>query len=164
MSTTPDGPGGPDAPDLPPMAPHITVSFAEPSPEPDWSDRDAVIETFVEGARLFSGSIPVDEARTREFAGRMFDRTTDIAASQTNHWIIEGSDSVRSRLSDLNAPTLVLHGTDDPLFPIGHAEALTREIPGARLLPLPGVGHEIPPPQTWDAFVEAILDHTSGRR
>jgi pimeloyl-ACP methyl ester carboxylesterase len=61
----------------------------------------------------------------------------------------------------ITAPTLVMHGTDDPLFPIGHGEALAREIPGATLVPLPKVGHEFPPEPVWDLVIDAILRHTA---
>jgi pimeloyl-ACP methyl ester carboxylesterase len=57
----------------------------------------------------------------------------------------------------------VLHGTADPLFPYGHGEALAKEIPGARLVPLPGMGHQMPPPQVWDVLVTEVLEHTSDR-
>ncbi len=66
------------------------------------------------------------------------------------------------RVSAITAPTLVLHGTEDPLFPIGHGEALAAEIPGARLVPLPGVGHQMPPPAVWDVVVPEILAHSAG--
>jgi 3-oxoadipate enol-lactonase len=46
-----------------------------------------------------------------------------------------------ARLRDVAAPTLVIHGTDDPLVPYPNGELLAREIPGARLLTLPGCGH-----------------------
>ena len=65
-------------------------------------------------------------------------------------------------VSAITAPTLVLHGTEDPLFPIGHGEALAAEIPGARLVALPGVGHQMPPPAVWDVVVPEILAHTAG--
>jgi pimeloyl-ACP methyl ester carboxylesterase len=92
----------------------------------------------------------------------MYDRTTDVSASQTNHWILDGGDeSVRERLGGITVPTLVIHGTDDPLFPIAHAEALAREIPGATLLPIAEVGHEYPPAPTWDTVIDALLRHTA---
>ena len=91
----------------------------------------------------------------------MVDRTTNIASTMTNHFRIEEGEPVRAQLGEIRAPTLVLHGTADPLFPYGHGEALAAEIPGARLLPLEGVGHELPPPATWDVVVGAILEHTS---
>jgi pimeloyl-ACP methyl ester carboxylesterase len=99
-------------------------------------------------ARPFSGSIPVDEERVRAIAGRAFDRTRDMAASQTNHWILEDPDSepIRPRLGRITAPTLVIHGTEDPLFPLPHGEALAREIPTATLLPIDGMGTKCPAP------------------
>jgi pimeloyl-ACP methyl ester carboxylesterase len=57
----------------------------------------------------------------------------------------------------------VLHGTDDPLFPLPHGEALAAEIPGASFLPLPGMGHQVPPASTWDVVVPAIARHTGLR-
>jgi pimeloyl-ACP methyl ester carboxylesterase len=162
MSTSPAGPGGPDKPDLPPPAPRIAASFAEPPPNPDWTDRTATIDHMVAGLKPFAGGYGVDEPRVRAIVTRMYDRTTDISASQTNHWILDGGDrSVREQLGGVTAPTLVIHGTDDPLLPIAHAEALTREIPGATLLPLAGVGHEYPPAPTWDTVIDALLRHTT---
>jgi pimeloyl-ACP methyl ester carboxylesterase len=62
----------------------------------------------------------------------VYDRTNNIASSLTNHWMIDGGQPLRPRLGEITAPTLVLHGTEDPLFPYGHAQALADEIPGAR--------------------------------
>jgi pimeloyl-ACP methyl ester carboxylesterase len=59
-------------------------------------------------------------------------------------------------LSAIGVPTLVIHGTADPLFPIEHGEALAREIPGARLLPLEGAGHGIVR-DDWETIAGAIL-------
>jgi pimeloyl-ACP methyl ester carboxylesterase len=154
-------PGGPD---LPPMSDELASHFAQPAPEPDWSDRAAVIDYIVEGERPFAGSHQVDEESVRALAGRIVDRTVNIASSMTNHWILEGGgEPMRPRLGEITATTLVLHGTEDPLFPYSHAEALAAEIPGARLVPLEGMGHEMPPRPVWDQVVAAILDHTTER-
>lgn len=164
MSYTPGGPGGPDHPELPPSADHIQAMFADPAPPPDWLDRAAVIDSMVEELRAFNGTHPFDEPRMRRIVERIYDRTTNIAASQTNHWILEGdSEPIRPRLGEISAPTLVMHGTADPLFPIAHGEALAREIPGARFIPLDGVGHEFAPPVAWDVVVPEILRHTRER-
>jgi len=56
----------------------------------------------------------------------------------------------------------VIHGTADPLFPYGHAEALACGIPRAQLLPLEGVGHQLPPRPWWTSVITAMLRHTSG--
>ncbi|MFI6323614.1 alpha/beta fold hydrolase [Nonomuraea sp. NPDC050556] len=153
ISTSPGGPG------LPPMSDELKKRFHEPSPGPDWTDREAVIAYFLDGERTFAGTIPVDEARVRAIAGKVFDRSPDPAAA-SNHWVIEGGDAIRPRLGEITAPTLVLHGTADQLFPYGHAEALAREIPGATLIPLPGVGHQMPPFPVWDTVIKAITEHT----
>jgi pimeloyl-ACP methyl ester carboxylesterase len=137
--------------------------FADPQPEPDWTDRAAAIDHIVASLAAFAGSLGVDDAQARATVTRMVDRTTDLAASQTNHWILEGGGPDRTRLAGIRIPTLVMHGTDDPIFPIAHGEALAAEIPGATLITLDGVGHEFPPAPTWDTVVPAILEHTAPR-
>jgi pimeloyl-ACP methyl ester carboxylesterase len=161
ISTSPIGPRGPGKPDLPPMSPRLASHFAEPAPEPDWSDREAVIDYIVDGLRPYTGSVPFDEERQRALIERVIDRTLNIASSMKNHWIIDSGEPVRGRLDELNVPTLVIHGTEDPLFPYGHGEALAAEIPGARLLPLEGGGHELPARRFWDRVVVAILEQTA---
>jgi pimeloyl-ACP methyl ester carboxylesterase len=155
ISTSP----GPGSPDLPGMSEELRAATA--APEPDWSDRAAVIDYIVENQRPYvARSRPFDEAAVRALAGRVVDRTTNIASSMTNHWVIDGGDAWRERLGAIRAPTLVAHGTEDPLFPTEHARALAREIPGAELLLPERTGHELPR-TAWDVLVPAILRHTS---
>jgi pimeloyl-ACP methyl ester carboxylesterase len=78
----------------------------------------------------------------------------------TNHHLVEGGARWRERLPELDLPTLVIHGTDDPILPYPHGRALANEIPGARLLALEATGHELPR-RTWDAAVPAILEVSS---
>lgn len=69
--------------------------------------------------------------------------------------------SVSRRPSRLAAlPTLVLHGTADPLFPSAHGKALVEAIPGARLIELEDVGHQLQPPHTWERLVDRLIEHT----
>jgi pimeloyl-ACP methyl ester carboxylesterase len=157
MSTSP----GPDS-DLPPMSERLRAAWADAPPEPDWTDREAVIDYVIADERPYAGSIPRDEADLRALVGRIVDRSIDMRSSTRNHALIDsGVDPVRPRLGEISVPTLVIHGTEDPLFPYGHGVALAKEIPGARLLPLEGVGHEVPPRQTWDVVVTALVAHTS---
>jgi pimeloyl-ACP methyl ester carboxylesterase len=149
--------------DLPPCTEAVAASFAQPPADPDWTDREAVVEHIVSGERVFAGTLPVDEERLAAVVRRHFDRTDDMEASWKNHWIAESGPPMRAGIATITAPTLVLHGTADPLFPYGHGEALAAEIPGARLVPLEGVGHEMPPRAVWDQVVAAILDHTAER-
>jgi pimeloyl-ACP methyl ester carboxylesterase len=158
ISTSPIGPVDQD---LPPISDELKATFAEPAPEPDWSDRAAVVDYMVDGLRSYAGSFPLDEPRLRTLAATIVDRTSNIESSLTNHSLIESGEPAPGPLGEIRAPALVLHGTEDPLFPYGHAEALARAIPGARLLPLEGVGHEMPPREVWDEVVAAILEHTA---
>ena len=159
ISTSPAGPVGTD---LPPMSEGLRDHFSRTAAAPVWTDRAAVIDHMVEEQRPFTGPVGFDEDRLRELAGRIFDRTTDMEAASTNHWVIGDGDPAPLVLSRVTAPALVVHGDADPLFPYGHAEALAEELPDARLLPLAGVGHQMPPESTWDTLVPAVLLHTSG--
>jgi pimeloyl-ACP methyl ester carboxylesterase len=159
ISTTPTA--GPSDPDLPEMSEELQAFFAEEASEPDWSDREAIIDYIVEGERPFAGSRPFDEAAIREIAARVFDRTTNFASSIINHAGIDAGERWRERLGEVSAPALVIHGTEDPMFPYGNAIALAKEIPDASLFPLERVGHETPPRALWDVVVPAILRHTS---
>jgi pimeloyl-ACP methyl ester carboxylesterase len=146
---------------LPGPAPQISATFTNPDPEPDWADRDAVIAYRVDAERPYVGSLGFDEPRVRRLATQEVDRTRNMAASMTNHFILDEEPQTDARLDQITAPTLVLHGTTDPMFPIEHGEALAAEIAGARLLPLPGVGHQQPPPEVWGLVIAAIAEHTA---
>jgi pimeloyl-ACP methyl ester carboxylesterase len=143
------------------MSKELQAFFADEASEPDWSDRVAVIDSIVEGERRFAGSRPFDEETIREIAARTFDRTTNLASSIANHASIDSGDRWRERLGEVSVPTLVIHGTEDPMYPYGNAVALAKEIPGAQLLALERVGHEVPPRDLWDVVVPAILRHTA---
>lgn len=163
ISTTPDGPLGPDHPELPPMSAELTAAFAQGGGNgPDWTDREAVIAYYTAGERMLAGTIPVDEDGLRRVVGRVWDRSPALASGQ-NHWQVSGGEPVGD-LGSITAPTLVLHGTEDPLFPYGHGEALAREIPGARLVPLEGMGHQMPPRAVWDTAIAEILAVSDGAR
>ncbi|WP_104181557.1 alpha/beta fold hydrolase [Arthrobacter sp. B0490] len=149
---------------LPPPDPRVRAAFSDPLPEPDWTDRDAVVAYRVEVERPYAGSLGFDEARCRRLAAEEVDRTRDMAASMTNHFLLDEEPPTSARLGQITAPTLVLHGTTDPMFPLGHGEALAAEIPAAQLVPLPGAGHQQPPPPLWELAVGAIGEHTGEAR
>ena len=148
--------------DLPPITPELAAHFdaAAGQDPPDWSNHEEVVDHLVAEQRAFMRA-GFDEDRVRTIARRVVARSHDVAASG-NHALLEPGPEPTGRLSDIAAPTLVVHGTEDPMFPVPHAQALVRAIPGARLLLLEGVGHEMPPPATWDVVVPALLDHTAG--
>jgi pimeloyl-ACP methyl ester carboxylesterase len=125
--------------------------------EVDWSDPTSVIEYLVDYWRVIAGDErPFDEALFRELARRDVERARDFRAAQ-NHDLLHDEEQSREPLSSITAPTLVVHGTADPMFPIGHGEALAEEIPGARLLRLEGAGHGLYRPD-WEQIAAAILE------
>jgi pimeloyl-ACP methyl ester carboxylesterase len=160
LATTPGDPTS-ESPDLP--TPDDRVAGAFSAPEPDWTDDDAIVDYLATLERPFAGSGGFDEAAQRDLCRRVVERSADIRAQLTNPFAASVGEGWRGRLGEIEAPTLVIHGDDDPLFPLPHGEALAREIPDAELLVLEGVGHEYPPPRTWDTVVAAILRHTEAR-
>lgn len=155
IGTSPGGPG------LPPMSEDF-LNFISDHGQPDWSDREAVIDHIIELMRVCSdGSDQLDEDELRVRLGRDVDRTTNIESSLTNHFSMKPGSSRRDRLGEIAMPTLVIHGDHDPVFPLGHAEALRREIPDGELLVLEQAGHLLTR-AVWDTVVPAMLAHTSG--
>jgi len=125
----------------------------------DWSDPDSVIDYLVDYQCLLAGGQrEFDEEAARGLVRRDFERASDPAAVQ-NHDVLDHGESPAAPLSSLAAPTLVIHGTADPMFPSEHGEALADEIPGATLLLLEGAGHGVYRAD-WEALIEAILEHT----
>src|SRR3954447_5336017 len=153
MSTSPAG----AAPDLPPVADAYREFMA--SAEVDWSDPASIVASHVAETRALNGERPFDEARVRALATRDVERATD-PASVRNHALLDGGEPWRERLREIRVPTLVIHGTADPLFPLGHGRALADEIPGADLHVLDGAGHVLHPADH-GAVVRAILAHTA---
>lgn len=163
-STTPGGPGH-ETPDLPPMSEALRVSFETEQPEQDWSNRDETVASLVDFERIFGAqSVPFDKDAAQQFWERVYDRSDSIGAQLTNPFMVGAGDPWRDRLADITTPTLVLHGTEDPMFPHEHGEALAKEIPGAQLLSMETVGHENPPRRVWGVVVPAILEHTAHTR
>jgi pimeloyl-ACP methyl ester carboxylesterase len=154
ISTSPAVPGDRNLP--PPSA--AFVEFARSSTV-DWSDGDSVIDYLVAYARVLAGEDRhFEEAEARDLARREVARAHDVAALQ-NHELLEDDDTPRKPLSSVEAPTLVIHGTADPMFPLPHGEALADAIPGARLLALEGAGHGVQRVD-WDTITQAIATHT----
>jgi pimeloyl-ACP methyl ester carboxylesterase len=154
MSTSPAGTGGPE---LPPMSDELRAVFAgdgQPA-EPDWSDREAAIAFLLEAERPYAGSRGIDEEPMRQVLERVYDRSVSLP-SANNHFMLDATEIPRARLAEIAVPTLVIHGRDDPLFPLAHGEALAREIPGAELLVVDGLGHEFPQ-WAWDDVLPALI-------
>ena len=125
----------------------------------DWSDETSVIEYLVGYARVLAGGArPFDEAAIEALVRHDVERAHNIAAAE-NHGLAAEGEASRRPLSSIAVPTLVIHGTEDPMFPLEHGEALAREIPGAMLLTLEGAGHGVERAD-WENIARVILAHT----
>ncbi|GAA4896281.1 alpha/beta fold hydrolase [Streptomyces coeruleoprunus] len=153
--------GEPPVPgDLPAPTPEVLATLATTLPDPD-----ATVEEYLTARlplwRVLHGPVlPFDEGEYRAMERRVHERARDLRSS-LNHSLAgaAGGDSVKA-LADITAPTLVLHGTEDPVFPPPHGEALATAIPGARLVPVHGMGHTLPAGLD-DVLSEEILRHTA---
>jgi pimeloyl-ACP methyl ester carboxylesterase len=155
VTTSTCGPGLP--------APSAGLAARVPA-APDPADPAAVANFLTGQMRAYSGGSPYfDEAATHALAQRDVARARDIAATLVNHYAMDIDGPERGGFADITAPTLVVHGELDPVFPLPHGRALRDAIPGARLLILRGAGHDVPRP-LWDTFVPALVQHTEGGR
>lgn len=148
---------------LPAPSDELSSALSSRDSGPDWTDRDAVIHFIVEGQRPYAGPRSFDASEARALAARVVDRTNDIAASMTNHFLLRDDGPADLDLRRLQGvPTLVVHGTADPLFPPAHGRALAEAIPGARLIELSDMGHQLPPRDAWEFLVDLLIEHTAG--
>jgi pimeloyl-ACP methyl ester carboxylesterase len=100
-----------------------------------------------------------DMEHVREVAGRSFDRGRGDAAGQARqlHAIIASGDRTRS-LRRITVPTLVIHGTGDPLIRPSGARATVRAIPNARLVEIEGMGHDLPR-GAWQRILDGVEEN-----
>lgn len=146
-------------PSMPSIDPAI-IDYHQHAAELDWADREAVVAYQVGAWRLLSGSAhEFDKAAIRELAGADFDRASS-PMSMFNHAGLAGGEKWYGRLDELSVPTLIIHGTEDPVLPYAHALALKAAIRGSKLLTLNGTGHELHR-NDWPVIIEAIERHTA---
>jgi pimeloyl-ACP methyl ester carboxylesterase len=107
------------------------------------------------------GHFPLDEAKDRERAMRVFERGLNPAGVGRQLRAILASGSRKERLHSVKAPTLVIHGTVDPLVRPEGGKDTAASIPGAKLMMVDGMGHAIPIPM-WPQIIDAIDKHAHG--
>jgi len=126
---------------------------------PSGNNREAVISHNMRTIELIgSPAYPVDEEARREMTSTSFDRcyfpsgfTRHVAA------IVHDGDR-RNRLRTIAAPTLVIHGREDPLVPLAGGIDTAEHIPGAHLEVIDGMGHNFPV-ELWPKIIDLIVDH-----
>jgi len=144
-------------PNLPAGKPEAVAVLT--TPPPSASDRAATIDYAVKCQRAIgSQSLPAPEADLRAKVARAFDRSNyfDGAPRQLLAVIVDGSRV--ERLKRIKAPTLVIHGTEDPLVPLEGGKDTAAHIPGAELMLVPGMGHDFPA-SLIGKIVSAIAEH-----
>lgn len=126
-------------------------------------DRDGYIAHTISMWRaLWSKGFPFEEERARRYTEESFDRCYyPLGAAHHNMAAAEAGDR-RAELARLNVPTLVIHGTADPMFPVEAGLDTANVIPDARSLLIEGMGHDMPI-GTWERIVDGIAEN-AGRR
>lgn len=126
----------------------------------NWQDKDEVIECFIKKSKVLVGSKNIfDEEKIRRLNEEEFNRASNLQ-SIDNHGFIRGWGLYLSRTSEINVPTLVIHGTEDPIIPYEHGVYLSEVIPNAVLVTLEGAGHELHY-NDWDKIINAISKRVS---
>ena len=148
MSTT-------GSPDVPAASPEALQVLLTPVP----SDRDAYVERAIRSWRVIgSKGFPVDEDAVRARAARSFDRDFYPAGVARQLVAIIASGNRTQALREVTTPTLVIHGDADPLAHIEGGRLTAATIPGAELLVIEGMGHDLPR-GAWPRIVDAIDAH-----
>jgi pimeloyl-ACP methyl ester carboxylesterase len=148
MSTT-------GAPDLPSPTPEAMAILLNPAP----TDRAGYIESSVETWRVLNGPVlPLDEDFVRARAGQTFDHGLSPEGTARQLAAVLTSGSRREALQSVQVPSLVVHGDADPLVPVEAGIDTADAIPGAELMIVEGMGHNIPAAVA-PRIVEALARH-----
>ena len=147
--------GNPDLPDPEPRAMEALMS-----PQP--AERQAYIDYNVETHRAMAGSgYPYEEEFIRKVSAESYDRAHYPAGVGRQILAIATQENRKSALASVSVPTLVIHGTADPLLAAAHGRDTADAIPGAQLLLVDGMGHDLPRKSgPWPQVIDAIAEHT----
>ena len=122
-------------------------------------DREGYVERAAEVFGLVgSTGFPRDESYIRERAARSYDRGYDVRAGGRQLGAIVASADRTEQLRTIRTPTLVIHGTVDKMIKPSGGRATAKAIPGARLMEIEGMGHDLPR-GVWPQIIDAIAIH-----
>src|SRR5207253_3986929 len=110
---------------------------------------------------LRAGPFPEEEALDPARAARTWDRGLNPPGVGRQFRAILASGSRKERLRMVKAPTLVIHGTVDPLVRPEAGQDTAASIQGAKLVMIEGMGHALPM-RMWPQVIGAIADHARG--
>ncbi len=144
-------------PDLPRPKPEAMKVLVEPPP----TERDALIEHGVKNLRIIHGKgFPFDEERARRYVNASYDRSNYRAGFSRQLAAVLATGNRKQALTSIRAPTLVIHGSDDPLMPPDGGKDTAEAISDAELLIIDGMGHSLPP-EVWPQVLDAITNNAS---
>ena len=142
-------------PKIPPPTREATAVLMAPPPV----SREEYFARFAQTWKILRvGSFPQDEQLDRARAERTYERGLNPAGVARQLRAILASGSRKERLGSVKAPTLVIHGTVDPLVRPEGGKDTAASIPGAKLLMIEGMGHALPIPM-WPQIIDAIDQH-----
>ena len=129
------------SPNLPPRSPEVEAMLLS---GPDDPGRDAYIAHTLECDRVWgSPGYPFDEGERRALVARAYDRCHCPAGVARQYAAISACRGDFADLERITVQTLVIHGEEDALLPVSHGEDIAARIPGARLITVPGMGHDL---------------------
>ena len=117
-------------------------------------------ERAVESARVIGSPGMLDEEWIRRRARQSFERGFDPPGFARQLAAIWASGNRTESVRSIRVPTLVIHGTLDPLIPVTAGRATAAAVPGAELIELEEMGHDLPRP-LWPRLVDAIAAHAA---
>jgi len=126
----------------------------------DWNDKNQVTEFLARDAEAAAGT---RQPHDGDAARRLIEGDLALSSSFSslqNHLAVAAPSPVQAKAADIQVPTLIVHGTADPVFPIAHADAMAAAVKGARLVGIEGGGHELHP-DDWPQIAREILLQTS---
>jgi pimeloyl-ACP methyl ester carboxylesterase len=135
--------------------PEAITALITPMP----GDRDGYVDAAVRAFSVIgSPGYPPDEERLRDLIGRSYDRSYNPIGFLRQLAGVMASGDRTEALRSIKAPTVVIHGEDDPLIVKSGGEATAAAIPGAKLVTIPGMGHDLPP-ELWPQFIDEIVEN-----
>jgi pimeloyl-ACP methyl ester carboxylesterase len=144
--------------DLPQASPAVMAAMTSPAPHPSKDERGYIAHCVAFSKLIAGRGYPFDESVQRDQVLVEVKRAYNPSGFWRHIAAIAASGDLRSRLSKITVPTLVLHGADDPLVSPDAGKDTAAHIKGAELLIVEGMGHDIPP--SLFAFVaRAIADN-----
>ncbi|MCC2600572.1 macrolide hydrolase EstT [Sphingobacterium sp. FBM7-1] len=146
--------GIPD-PDIPEMAKEV-IDFQAKAENINWNDEKEIVDYMLQNSRLMAGRKPVDYPREEKRIKEEFRRAVNYR-SMFNHALIQGGEAYYNRMSEINVPALIIHGTDDKIWHFDHTKKLFAEIRNSRLLKLEGTGHELNY-KDWDTITNSVSE------